>query len=171
MRRSPKQEIMVPVLKGTRPEKYKVKFWIYINDSVPPSESSSLWWVLEESRAQPLHSPGKGGWPRVCLAQLEPPAMTACIIHSHTQPEAMSPALSWSPYVGLKSNLPWTWSKLNICLTWYIVLSTLLHKQGLWGKEDGGGTWMTSDFSGAVEGALKKCWHISWRHQASHICD
>ena len=29
----------------------------------------------------------------------------------------MSPGLSWSPYVGLKSDLPWTWSKLNICLT------------------------------------------------------
>lgn len=40
-------------------------------------------------------------------------------------------ALNWSPYVGLKSDLPWTWNKLNICLTQYIVFSAILHKHGL----------------------------------------
>lgn len=70
------------------------------------------------------------------------------------RPEAMSPALTRSPYVGLKSDLPWTWSKLNVYLTQYIVLSTIFHKQGLWGKGDVWGTLIILGFLGTLEAAL-----------------
>lgn len=72
--------------------------------------------------------------PQICLAHLGPLPVTVHIIHSQTWPEPCALALNWSPYVGLEADLPWMRNKLNICLTEYIVCSTLFPQAGLVGE-------------------------------------